>query len=177
LAAEVALQYIRKLYTLEKEAKELTADERYWMRQEKAKPIMEEFGDWLHETHPQTPPKGLLGKAIKYTLNQWERLKVYLTNGILRPDNNLAENAIRPFVVGRKNWLFAGSPEWPHASALFYSLVETAKINNLNPEQYFHFLLEKIIHTKEQDELLALLTNRVTQETIDKFMASPNRMP
>jgi transposase len=177
LAAEVALEYIRKLYALEKEAKELTPDERYLMRQEKAKPIMDAFGDWLRETYPQTPPKGLLGKAIKYTLNQWSRLTVYLENGILRPDNNLAENAIRPFVIGRKNWLFAGSPEGAQASALFYSLIETAKINNLNPEKYLRFLLEKIIHVKEQGELLDLLPNRVSQETIDKFMASPNHMP
>jgi len=177
LAAETALDYIRQLYAIEKEAKELTPDERYLMRQEKAKPIMEAFGDWLRETYPQTPPKGLLGKAIKYTLNQWDRLNVYLENGILRPDNNLAENAIRPFVVGRKNWLFAGSPEGAQASALFYSLIETAKLNNLNPEKYLYFLLEKIIHVKEQDELLALLPNRVSQETIDEFMASPNRMP
>ena len=100
-----------------------------------------------------------------------------MKNGILRPDNNLAENAIRPFVVGRKNWLFSGSPEGAQASALFYSLIETAKINNLNPEQYLRFLLEKIIHVKEQGELLDLLPNRVNQETIDKFMASPNHMP
>jgi len=177
LAAETALEYIRQLYALEKEAKELTPEKRYLMRQETAKPIMEEFGDWLRETYPQTPPKGLLGKAIKYTLNQWDRLTVYLENGILRPDNNWAENAIRPFVVGRKNWLFAGSPEGAQASALFYSLIETAKLNNLNLEKYLYFLLEKIIHVKEQDELLALLPNRVSQETIDEFMASPNRMP
>jgi transposase len=177
LAAEMALDYIRQLYALEKEAKELMPEERCLMRQEKAKPIMEAFGDWLRDTFPQTPPKGLLGKAIKYTLNQWDRLNVYLENGILRPDNNLAENAIRPFVVGRKNWLFAGSPEGAQASALFYSLVETAKINNLNPERYLRFLLEKIIHVKEQDEFMALLPNRVSQETIDAFMASPNHMP
>jgi len=177
LAAEIALKYIRQLYALEKEAKELSPDKRYLIRQEKAKPIMEEFGNWLRETYPQTPPKGLLGKAIKYTLNQWDRLNVYLENGILRPDNNLAENAIRPFIVGRKNWLFAGSPEGAHASALLYSLIESAKINNLNPEKYIYFLLEKIIHVKEQDELLDLLPNRVSQETIDEFMASPDRMP
>jgi len=177
LAAEMALEYIRKLYALEKEAKELTPDERYLMRQEKAKPIMEAFGNWLRETYPQTPPKGLLGKAIKYTLNQWDRLNVYLENGILRPDNNLAENAIRPFVVGRKNWLFAGSPEGAQASTLFYSLIETAKINNLNPETYLKYLLEKIVHVKEQDELLNLLPNKVSQETVDEFMASPNHMP
>jgi len=82
-----------------------------------------------------------------------------------------------PFVIGRKNWLFAGSPEGARASALLYNLIESARINNLNQEKYLYFLLEKIIHVKEQDELLALLPNRVSQETIDEFMASPDRMP
>ena len=73
--------------------------------------------------------------------------------------------------------MFAGSHEGAQASTLFYSLVETAKINNLNPEIYLKYLLEKIIHVKEQDELLDLLPNRISQETIDEFMASPNHMP
>ena len=176
LAAETALAYIQQLYAIEKEAKDLLPEERYQLRQEKSKPIMDDFGNWLLKTYPQTPPKGLLGKAIKYTLNQWPRLIIYLENGFLKPDNNLAENAIRPFVVGRKNWLFAGSPEGAQASALFYSLIETAKINDLNPEKYLTFLLEKILHVKDQEELHSLLPNRVSQETIDEYLASPDRM-
>ncbi|MBN2232396.1 MAG: IS66 family transposase, partial [Deltaproteobacteria bacterium] len=123
-AADVALRYIRQSYVIEHEAEGLEPDERRRLRQTKARPILMEFGDWLRETYPQTPPQGLLGKAIHYTLQQWERLQVYLEDGRLRPDNNLAENAIRPFVVGRKNWLFAGSPDGARASALLYTLVE-----------------------------------------------------
>ena len=99
------------------------------LRQRESKPVLDEFKVWLDAKVLVTPPKGLLGKAINYTLNNWKRLLRYLEDGRLRPDNNLAENAIRPFVVGRKNWLFAGSPEGARAAAVFYSLIETAKAN------------------------------------------------
>jgi len=84
----------------------------------------------------QTPPKGLLGKAVAYTLNQWHRLVGYIEDGNASIDNNMAENSIRPFVVGRKNWLFCGTPEGAQASALLYSLIETAKANKLEPYAY-----------------------------------------
>jgi transposase len=168
-AADIALRYIRQLYAVEHEAEGLEPDERRQLRQAKAWPMLTEFGDWLRQTYPQTPPKGLLGKAIHYTLQQWERLTVYLEDGRLKPDNNLAENAIRPFVVGRKNWLFAGSPDGARASALLYSLVETAKLNGLEPYRYIHFLLEKIVVAKERDDFLDLLPNRVRKEEIDSF--------
>ena len=100
-SADIAIRYIKKLYAIEKEAKGLTAEKRFQLRQEKAKPILDNFGLWLRETYPKTPPKGGLGMAIYYSLQQWQRLNVYLEDGRLRPDNNLAENAIRPFVVGR----------------------------------------------------------------------------
>ena len=143
-AADIALRYIKKLYAIEKEAKDLTVEERFQLRQEKAKPVLNNFGLWLRETHPQTPPKGELGKAIYYSLQQWNKLNVYLEDGRLRPDNNLVENAIRPFVIGRKNWLFSGSPKGAHASATLYSLVETAKLNKLEPYSYMRYLLAHI---------------------------------
>ena len=93
---------------------------------------------------PLTPPKGLLGKAIRYTLNNWDRLVRYLEDGRLRPDNNLAENAIRPFVVGRKNWLFAGHPKGADAAAFYYSLIETAKANGLKPYDYLRYLFDQL---------------------------------
>jgi len=116
---------------LEKEAKaaKLKPDQIQQMRQEKAKPLLDEFGLWLRDSFPRTPPKGLLGKAIAYTLNQWGRLIVYTEDACLTPDNNAAENAIRPFVVGRKNWFFSGSPAGAHACTTFFSLIETAKMN------------------------------------------------
>ena len=103
--AEKAIKYIRKLYKIESNAKEqkLTYEELFEERQKHAKPILDDFKNWMEELAPKTPPKGLLGKAISYTLKQWDRLIHYLDNGRISPDNNLAENAIRPFVVGRKN--------------------------------------------------------------------------
>ncbi len=108
-AADRALSYIKKLYRLESIARknELNFEEIYRMRQDEAKPILDDFEKWLFKKKLQTPPKGLLGKAISYTLNQWHRLIGYIDAGYLAPDNNMAENSIRPFVIGRKNWLFS----------------------------------------------------------------------
>jgi transposase len=101
--ADVALDYIGRLYQVEKEAqrRELDVVGIYQLRQEKSEPLLDEFKDWLEINQPLTPPKGLLGQAMSYTLANWEKLIIYLEDGRLRPDNNLVENAIRPFVVGR----------------------------------------------------------------------------
>lgn len=145
-SADVALEYIRKLYRLESKArdKNLEPEEIYELRQTKSKPILSQFHKWLLKRSGQTPPRGLLGKAISYCLNQWDRLEGYLKDGRLSMDNNAAENAIRPFVVGRKNWLFSGTPEGAEASALFYSLIETARTNGLEPYSYLRYIFEKL---------------------------------
>jgi transposase len=144
--ADEALEFIGRLYQIEKEAKikNLELIQIYQLRQEKAKPVLEAFKTWLGSKQQVTPPKGLLGKAINYTLNHWEKLIVYIEDGRLSPDNNAAENAIRPFVVGRKNWLFAGHPNGAEAGATFYSLVETAKANGLEPYNYLRHIFEKL---------------------------------
>ena len=102
-------------------------------------------------------PKGLLGKAVNYTLHNWDRLARYIQDARLRPDNNLAENAIRPFVLGRKNWLFSGHPNGAEASAAIFSLIETAKANGLKPYEYFRFLFEKLPHVESQENYRKLL--------------------
>jgi transposase len=159
LAAEEALEFIARLYRIEKEAraKELSVPERYELRQQQAQPVLEEFKRWLHEKAPLTPPGGLLGKAIAYTLNQWSRLIAYLQDGRLRPDNNLVENAIRPFVVGRKNWLFSGHPRGAAASAFLYSLIETAKANGLKPYLYMRHLFDRLPLAKTEEDYRNLL--------------------
>jgi len=163
-----AVDYIRRLYAIEKNAKEegLGYKEIYEERQKYAKPILDEFKGWLDEISYKTPPKGLLGKAISYTLGQWNRLVRYIEDGRLRPDNNLAENAIRPFVVGRKNWLFSGHPNGARASAALYSLIETAKANNLEPYQYLRYLFDKLPHAKSKDDYKALLPNGLAREQL-----------
>jgi transposase len=102
-AAHEAIEYIRKLYAVETDAEQRSLDEtqRAELRRSKTVPMLQEFHGWLMKLQDQTPPQGLLGKAVNYTLGQWDRLERYVQHGMLRPDNNLAENAIRPFVVGR----------------------------------------------------------------------------
>ena len=90
----------------------------------------------------------------------------YIEDSRLRPDNNLAEKAIRPFVVGRKNWLFSGHPRGAKASAILYSLIETAKGNNLEPYSYLRFLFDRLPHAKSEDDYKALLPNRLDQEKL-----------
>jgi len=153
------LAYIRALYKIEKDAKakELTGDALLLERQEKAKPILDEFKLWLDVMVEAAPPKSLLGKAVNYALNQWHRLIVYADTAYVTLDNNMAENTIRPFVIGRKNWLFSASPEGAAASAALYSLIETAKANGLEPYWYFRYLLEKLPDAMTEDDYKALL--------------------
>jgi len=167
-SADVALNYIKRLYRLEKEAHlaKLTTQEIFDLRQEKAKPILDDFYKWLSKKSLQTPPKGLLGKAVGYTLKQWHRLVGYLQDGTLLPDNNGAENAIRPFVLGRKNWLFAGTPKGAEASALLYSLIETAKANKLEPYTYLRYIFTKIPTASTLEGYEALLPWNLTPEQI-----------
>jgi len=161
--ADQALDYIGKLYQVEKQAQrlELDATQIYQLRQEKAKPILDKFKDWLEVKKPLTPPKGLLGQAISYTLANWEKLVIYLEDGRLRPDNNLVENAIRPFVVGRKNWLFAGSPDGAMASATFFTLIETAKANGLEPYAYLRHIFKKLPLARTEQDLKKLLPQNI----------------
>ena len=166
--AHEAIEYIQQIYAIESEAdvKEFTAVERYQLRQKKAAPLLRQFRKWLEDISPTTPPQGLLGKAVSYTLNQWERLERYILDGLLRPDNNLAENAIRPFVVGRKNWLFAGHPRGADASATIYSLIETAKANDLEPYRYLRYLFERLPMAETEADYKALLPQYVDRDFI-----------
>jgi transposase len=158
-SADEALEYIGRLYEIESYAKKsgYSVAEIYQLRQERSKPILIEFKNWLMQKSLVTPPKGLLGKAVHYTLDNWERLERYIEDGRLRPDNNLAENAIRPFVVGRKNWLFSGHPNGAAASAAIYSLIETAKANNLKPYEYIRFLFDKLPFAQTEEDYKKLL--------------------
>jgi transposase len=167
-SADQALAYIQQLYGLEKEARaqKLPPEAIRAMRVEKARPILDTFHQWLLKRTTQTPPKGLLGKAISYALNQWDRLLVYLEYPIVTPDNNMAENGIRPFVLGRKNWLFAGTPKGAEASALLYSLIETAKANNCEPYCYLRHIFERLPGARTLADYEALLPWNVDKMNI-----------
>jgi len=169
--AETALEYICKLYAFEKSARkdQLTPDQIVALRQEKSKLILKEFEVWLNALSGKTPPKGLLGKAVNYTLKNWPLLVRYLEQGYITPDNNAAENAIRPFVVGRKNWLFSGHPKGASASSCLYSLIETAKACGLKPYNYLRYLFDRIPFAKTEFDYENLLPQNLTPTEIKNF--------
>jgi transposase len=170
---EVALDYIGRLYKIEKIARDrgLSPDEIVSLRREQTLPVLEEFKAWMDKRIKQTPPKGLLGHALDYALKRWPELIRYTENGYVTPDNNAAENAQRPFVIGRKNWLFAGHPNGAHAAATLYSLIETAKACGLDPYQYFRFLFSKIPYAVTEQDYRALMPQNLTPEILTRFMA------
>ena len=138
-SAEIGRDYCNQLFKIEESLKELSPDERYQKRLELEKPVLEAFWCWLENL---TFLKGsALGKAVIYAKNQKPYMENYLLDGRLSISNNAAENAIRPFTVGRKNWLFADTPKGASASAAVYSLIETAKANGLNVYTYLEYLL------------------------------------
>ena len=127
------MNFIAKLYAVEKQSKDSDAGQRYSHRQQYSVSTLEKLHAWLLKTQQQVPPKSAIGKAVNYTLNYWTELSRYTENGHWPIDNNLAENAIRPFVIGRKAWLFSNSQHGATASADLYSLIETAKANHREP--------------------------------------------
>lgn len=157
--AEEVLCLIGKLYAIEGCARDnqYTTDQIHQLRQEKSKPILNDIKTWLDHTADRTPPKGLLGKAVHYALNNWDRLIRYIEDGRLHIDNNLIENAIRPFALGRKNWLFAGSPEGAKATGILFSLIETAKANGHKPYFYLRYLFEHLPLAKTREDYKNLL--------------------
>jgi transposase len=166
--ADEALDYIGNLYQIEKNARnlQLNASQIYQLRQENAKPLLEAFRTWLEKNQPLTPPQGLLGKAISYTLANWNKLVRYVEDGRLKPDNNLVENAIRPFVLGRKNWLFAGSPDGAEASGTFFSLIETAKANAIEPYAYLRHIFKMLPLANTEQDLKDLLPQNINPKSI-----------
>ena len=155
--ADQAIAFIQKLYAIEKRSKELPPDERHQLRQQQAKAVIDKLHQWLQKSLPTTPPKSSLGKALTYLHNQWPRLIGYLNGGQYPIDNNRAENAIRPFVIGRKNWLFSASVKGAKASANLYSLIETAKANGLEPYQYLRQVFTELPQAETVDQIEALL--------------------
>lgn len=166
-----AIGTIGKLYKIERKAREnsLSVEQLHQLRQDEAKPILDEFGDWLKDNCIKVPPTNPLGEAFNYAINQWPRLINYLKSGVVPIDNNLTENAIRPFVLGRKNWLFSDQPRGAEASALFYSFIETAKANGLEPNSYFLYLFDRLPYAATEEDYKQLLPTHLTAETLTEF--------
>lgn len=138
-AAETGRDYCDRLFRIESQLKELPAKERYWKRLEQERPVLEAFWCWLDSV--QFLKGSALGKVVIYARNQKPYMENYLLDGRCALSNNAAENAIRPFTVGRKNWLFSDTPKGASASASVYSIIETAEANGLNVYIYLEYLL------------------------------------
>ena len=155
--ADMALSYINNLYLIEREIKSLTDAEKLNTRQQKSVPVLTQLKKWLDNNRPRTMPDSLTGKAMTYLHSQWPKLTVYSTDGQLTISNIMAENAIRPFAIGRKAWLFSDTPAGANASAIHYSLIETAKLHGLEPYHYLNSLFKALPYANTVEDIEALL--------------------
>ena len=157
--AKQGFALIQRIYAVDREARkrELDPEQRKQLRDEKAKPIWDELRAWLDKSSPQVPPQTLTGKALGYLDRQWPRLIRYLDDGRIELDNNLCENAIRPFVMGRKAWLFSDTQAGADASARLYSLIETARANGLEPYAYLRHVFTELPKAVTAEDIEALL--------------------
>lgn len=152
--ADWALNHIQKLYRIEKQIKGLTIEERYRIRQEKSVPLLNQFKVWLDKSAPNVLPESLLGNALNYALNQWDKLIRYCDDGRLDIGNNRSERAIKRFVMGRRAWLFSQTAKGAKTSATLYSIVETAAANGLAPYDYLPYVMEQIMAGNTDPEQL-----------------------
>lgn len=155
--ADQAVAMIGKLYAIEREYKDAEIEARHAARQQKSIPALNELHDWMEKLLPMVPPKSALGAALSYMRDYWAKLIRYPERGDLPIDNNRCENAIRPFVIGRKAWLFSDTPAGADASAIIYSLVETAKANGIEPYTWLRHVLEHLPAARTADEMDKLL--------------------
>lgn len=172
--APEALLIIRKIYAIEKLAREarMTPEQRHALRDDRARPIWDELRAWLDRNRNAAPPLSLTGKAIGYLADEWSRLVRYLDDGRLEVSNVLCENAIRPFVVGRKAWLFCDTPAGAHASARLYSLVQTAKAAGIDPFTYLKAVFTHLPQAKTLEDVEALLPWAVAAQEATRSVAA-----
>jgi transposase len=157
--AAAGLKFCDRLFAIERDLHDVTPEERKLGREQRSQTVLDTFRTWLEEHEPKVLPKSALGAAIRYALNQWKKLTTFLADGRLEIDNNRSERSIKPFVIGRKNWLFSNTPRGARASAVIYSIVETAKENGLDPFRYLVYLFEQLpnIDLKDPEALDLLL--------------------
>jgi len=159
--AEAGLRFIQKLYEIERSVKDATTEERLRVRQERSLPVVASLRSWLDGALEAVVPRSLTGEALGYLDGQWPKLVRVFETGHVPLDTNAVENAIRPFAIGRKNWMFADTVRGAEASANLYSLIETAKANALEPWAYLHRVFAELPKAETIDHVEALLPNRV----------------
>ena len=150
--AHIGRKFCNDLFDIERELKDATPEERHAIRNVRSRELLDKYKAWLDEKLLNVTKTSKLGEAIRYSINQWEALTCFLKDGCLEIDNNRAERTVKPFVIGRKNWLFACSPEGAKSSAIVYSIVETAKENGLDPYLYLILLFEQLPNIDTSDE-------------------------
>lgn len=160
----------KKLYRVEARLRESDASENEIakLRHEESRPLMDELHGKLISLSGKVVPKSKLGKAVAYTLNEWTKLVRFLDDPVIPIDNNFVENGIRPFVVGRKNWLFSNTPNGAKASAFFYSLIEWAKALDLDPYLYMSYLFRNAASAVTEGDWDALLPLNLTAEFLEE---------
>jgi len=151
-----AIRRIAELYAVEKEARGKPPAERVALRQAKAQPVFDDLETWLHAQLPKISGKSPLAQAIRYALGRMPKARPYLDKGHLELDNNSAERAVKPVAIGRKNWMFAGSEGGGKAMAIAFTLIETAKMNGVDPQAWLTWVLARIADHKinRLDELM-----------------------
>ena len=171
--ADYALDLFARLYRIEAKVKDASDAQRFEARQTHSLPILQKLRAWLDETLPLVTPRSKLGEALGYLYKVWPRLIRYTERGDLPIDNNLLEGgAIKPFVIGRKGWLFSDTPAGAHASAVLYSLLQTAKANDREPYAWLRFVLERLPLAKTVDEIEALLPWNVHDQDLAMNLAA-----
>jgi transposase len=166
--AKSAVEWFAKLYAIEKRLKEdkATSEQIKQARMTEAKPILTLFKEWLLTQQKTTLPKSPLGKALFYSIKHWDSLAQYINDGRLEIDNNRSERAIKPFVIGRKNWLFNTSTKGADASSILFSLVQTCKEHSVDVFAYFKFALESVAKCNNEHDIQLLLPYNVKPELL-----------
>jgi transposase len=164
--ANRVLLLIQKLYKIDEQIREEKIPNRFKIRQEQSGPILQEIKAWLDENKSKYPPQGLMGKAITYAQNQWPYVTNYLKYGKLAIDNNFTENRIRPFAIGRKNWLFSDTQAGANASGMIYSILQTARGNGLDPYAYMRYLLTELPKCQTADQIEKLTPHKIDSKIL-----------
>lgn len=150
--AEQAMKFYKDLYKIEEDCRDFEPQKRFEYRQNKSRPIWEEFKSWSDKNTKKAPEQSKIGKAFAYFNNEYEHLVGYLKDGRLEIDNGFTERAIRKFAIGRNNWIFSDTVDGANASALFYSLIVTAKINGVNSYKALEYIFTEIPKAKSIED-------------------------
>jgi transposase len=159
-------------YAIERRLRDKLPEERYRVHQAESVPVLNKLRAWLDEIRPKVTPTSKLGEALAYLHNQWQGLIGYCDDGRYHIDNNPIENAIRPFCIGRKGWLFSDTPAGATASARLYSLVQTAKVNGLEPYAYLRHVFTELPKAQSLQDIEALLPYNVEPAALRQSIQS-----